>query len=448
MPKRNLVWILVIVVIGLLTWQLPPAVARRDSMYRTFGALVDIRAQIRKRYVEEVDDQLLVRGAIEGMLWQLDPYSQYIGPEAYEDFQERTNGELHGVGIEIELIKGKLTVISPIDDTPAFHAGVLPGDVITEIDGKGTEHMAIPEAADRIKGRAGTDVTLTLRRAGTGAIDKVTITRQVISLPNVKGWSRRADGTWDYIIDSENRIGYVRMASFAPTTVGQLDEAVKQLVEQDMRALVLDLRFNPGGLLTSAVDVVDRFLADGLIVETRGRWHRSERHMAKAEGTYAEMPLAVLVNDTTASAGEIVVGALRDHNRAIVIGERTLGKGSVQNLIELEEQNSAIKLTTAYYYLPSGELIHRTPAAEKSGKWGVEPLIEIELTDEETLAIIKSRRRSNILEVRPVSTTAPGASGERQDGSVSPVVDRQLEQALIQLRVKLHNLASGEGTGS
>jgi len=448
MPKRNLVWILVIVVIGLLTWQLPPTVARRDSMYRTFGALVDIRAQIHKRYVEEVDDKLLLRGAIEGMLWQLDPYSQYIGPEAYEDFRERTNGELHGVGIEIELIKGKLTVISPIDDTPAFHAGVLPGDVITEIDGKSAEHMAIPEAADRIKGRAGTDVTLTLRRAGTGAIDKVTITRQVISLPNVKGWSRRADGTWDYIIDPEHRIGYVRMASFAPTTVGQLDEAVKRLVEQDMRALVLDLRFNPGGLLTSAVDVVDRFLADGLIVETRGRWQRSERHMAKAEGTYAELPLAVLVNDTTASAGEIVVGALRDHNRAIVIGERTLGKGSVQNLIELEEQNSAIKLTTAYYYLPSGELIHRTPAAEKSGKWGVEPLIEIELTDEETLAIIKSRRRSNILEVRPVSTTAPGAWGERQDGSVSPVVDRQLEQALIQLRVKLHNLASGEGAGS
>jgi carboxyl-terminal processing protease len=441
MPKRNIAWILVIVVIGLLTWQLPPTVARRDSVYRTFGTLVDVRAQIHRRYVEEVDDEVLLRGAIEGMLRELDPFSQYIPPEEYGEFQERTNGELHGVGIEISLINGQLTVISPIDDTPAFYAGVMPGDVILEVDGKSTEQISVPEAAGWIKGEPGTKVTLALRRAATGRAEKVTLTRQVINLPNVKGWSRRADGSWDYMIDPQERIGYIRVASFAPSTAEQMDEAVKQMQKEGMRALVLDLRFNPGGLLTSAVDVADRFLSEGLIVETRGRWQRSERHVAKAEGTYPNFPMAVLVNQYSASAAEIVSGALRDHDRAMVIGEQTLGKGSVQNVIELEEHEAAIKLTTAYYYLPNGELIHRTPTAERTGKWGVQPLIEIKLTDEEIQQILESRRESGVLRVE-ASATQPGEPAGAEGRPVSPVLDRQLEQALIQMHVKLHEMAA------
>jgi len=440
MPKRNVAWILVILVIGLLTWQLPPTVARRDSVYRTFGALVDIRAQIHRRYVEEVDDEELVRGAIDGMLRRLDPFSTYIPPDEYGDFQERTNGELHGVGIEIDLINRELTVISPIDDTPAFHAGIMPGDVITGINGDSAEHISISEAARRIKGQPGTKVTLTLRRAATGRTEQVTITRRAIDLPAVKGWSRKADGSWDYMIDPQQRIGYVRLGSFVPTTLGQLDEAVEQLQAQSVRALILDLRFNPGGLLSSAVDVADRFLTEGVIVETRGRWQRSEKHVAKAEGTYPGFPLVVLVNRVTASAAEIVAGALGDHHRAIVIGEGTLGKGSVQNVIELEDHESAIKLTTAYYYLPNGELIHRTPAAEKSGKWGVEPLIEIRLADDEVKEILESRLASSVLRTGG-STSLPASTDDAPVDRPSPVIDRQLRQALIQLHVKLHEQA-------
>ena len=440
MPKRNIAWVLVILVIGVLTWRLPPTVARRDAVYQTFSSLVDIRAQIHRRYVEEVDDEELVRGAIDGMLRRLDRFSTYIPPDEYGDFQERTNGELHGVGIEIDLINGALTVISPIDETPAFHAGIMPGDVITEINGEGAERISISEAAKRIKGQPGTKVTLTLRRAATGKVEQVIITRQAINLPAVKGWSRKADGSWDYMIDGQQRIGYVRLASFVPTTLVQLDEAVKQLQADSMQALILDLRFNPGGLLNSAVDVADRFLTEGVIVETRGRWERSEKHVAKAEGRYPDFPLVVVVNQVTASAAEIVAGALGDHHRAIVIGERTLGKGSVQNIIELEDHESAIKLTTAYYYLPDGELIHRTAAAEKSGKWGVEPLIEIRLTSDETKQIIESRLASSVLRTGG-STSSPSASDDAPVDRPSPVIDRQLRQALIQLRVKLHEQA-------
>ncbi|HUW82876.1 MAG TPA: S41 family peptidase [Phycisphaerae bacterium] len=440
MPKRNVAWILVILIIGVLTWQLPPTVARRDAVYQTFGSLVDIRAQIHRRYVEEVDDEELVRGAIDGMLRRLDPFSTYIPPDEYGDFQERTNGELHGVGIEIHVMNGELTVTSPIDETPAFYAGIMPGDVITEINGESTEHLSISETARRIKGQPGTKVTLTLRRAATGKTEQVTITRQAINLPTVKGWSRKVDGSWDYMIDPEQRIGYVRLASFVPTTLRQLDEVVEQLQAESMQALILDLRFNPGGLLSSAVDVGDRFLTEGVIVETRGRWQRSEKHVAKAEGTYPNFPMVVLVNRVTASAAEIVAGALGDHHRALVIGERTLGKGSVQNVIELEGHESAIKLTTAYYYLPNGELIHRTPAADKSGKWGVEPLVEIRLTDEETKEILESRRESSVLRTGG-STSSPASSDDVAVDRPSPVIDRQLRQGLIQLRVKLHEQA-------
>jgi len=440
MPKRNVAWVLVILVIGLLTWQLPQTVARRDAVYQAFSTLVDIRAQIHRRYVEEVDDEELVRGAIDGMLRRLDPFSTYIPPDEYGDFQERTNGELHGVGVEIHMMNGELTVTSPIDETPAFYAGVMPGDVITEINGESAEKLSISEAAKRIKGQPGTKVTLTLRRAANNKKEQVTITRQAINLPAVKGWSRKVDGSWDYMIDREQRIGYVRLASFVPNTLRQLDEAVEQLQAESMQALILDLRFNPGGLLSSAVDVGDRFLSEGVIVETRGRWQRSEKHVAKAEGTYPDFPMVVLVNRVTASAAEIVAGALGDHQRALVIGERTLGKGSVQNVIELEDHESAVKLTTAYYYLPNGELIHRTQAAEKSGKWGVEPLVEIRLTDEETMEILDSRRESSVLRTGG-NASSPALSDDTAADRPSPVIDRHLRQGLIQLRVRLQQQA-------
>ena len=448
MPKRNVAWIFVIAVIGLLTWQLPTTVARRDSVYRTFGSLVDIRAQIHRRYVQKIDDQELLNGAIEGMLGKLDPFSTYISAEEYKDFQEQTQGELHGIGVEISLTNGELRIISPIDDTPAFHAGLMPGDVITGINGTRAEGMSIGDAAKLIKGAPGTSVTLTVRRAASGHEEEIAITRAAIELPKVKGWARTLDGTWDYMIDPDSKIAYIRVSSFTHKTAEQIREALEPMLAQGMRALIMDLRMNPGGLLTSAVDTADLFFSEGLVVETRGRHQRRGQHFAKPEGTLPDFPMAVLVNQYSASAAEIVAGALRDHGRAIVVGQRTFGKGSVQNIIELEGQDAAIKLTTARYYLPGGECIHRTPEAEKSGKWGVDPQVEINLTDDEVGEIWTTRRDSDILSVGPNGEPGHDAPAENQAARSTPVMDRQLTQAIIQMQQKLQERENAAATAS
>ncbi len=429
MPKRNLAWMLVIVLIALLFWKLPSTVARRDTVYRTFEPLVDIRSEILKNYVEEVDEKDLIRGAIEGMLQRLDPYSNYFGPEQMADLNRDTTGSFGGIGILLDMKDGWLTVISPIEDSPAFRSGVLAGDKLIEIEGESTKGMTMSDAVTRLTGKPGTKVKITVRHELKNEQVTMELTRDNIKIVSVKGWNRKNGADWDYMLDHEQRIGYIRVSKFMPDTAKSIDEAVKRLQGDGMKALVLDLRLNPGGLLESAIEVADLFLDDGVIVSTKGRWSQKKETVAKKEGTYPRFPVAVLVNRYTASAAEIVAGALRDHKRAVVIGERTFGKGSVQNVIRLEDGQGAIKLTTAYYYLPLGECIHKTKQAEAAKKWGVDPLIEVKLTDDELLDVIKSRGDADIIRPSSQPTTTQGKSGV--------VIDRQLDQALKILKVEL-----------
>lgn len=418
MPRRNLVWLLVVVVLGVGLWVYPHTILRRDILYREFGPLLDVRAQIKKYYVEEVSDAALLRGAIRGMLQDLDPFSDYFDGEEYTQFKKRAAGQFSGIGVEVSIRDGYLTIVSPIDDSPAFAAGLRTGDRILEIDGASTLNMTLAQAVVQISGDAGTRVRLKIRPAGSEETREVCITRNVVMFQSVKGYRRHENGAWDYLLDREGGIGYVRVSNFDENTPEQLDRAVQTMYEEGLRGLIVDLRDNPGGLLKTAVSIVDRFLSHGQIVSTKGREWEEEIWSAKPESNYrTQVPLVILVNDGSASASEIVAGALRDHNRAVLVGERTYGKGSVQNLIEINKGESALKLTTAYYYLPKGERIHQK---------GVVPDVEVKLTREEKRLLLAERQA-------PTTTRAATSPATTR----AAPVDRQLEKAIEIMRGRL-----------
>ncbi len=419
MPKRNLVWLLVVVALGVGLWVYPNTLLRRDMFYREFSPLLDVRLQIKKNYVDEVDDKLLLRGAIRGMIQELDRFSDYYDAEEYAQFKKRAAGHFTGIGVEVTLKDGYLTVLSPIEDTPAYAAGLQTGDRILEIDGVKTDNMTLGQAVALISGESGTQVRLKISPAGDEPPREVTVVRGLVTLHSVKGYRRCPDNTWDYFIDRPAGIGYVRLTSFDENTPEQLDRAMRAMFEQGLQALIIDLRDNPGGLLKTAVAIADRFLDSGRIVSTRGRASEEEIWSASAKSNYRkQVPLVLLINDGSASASEILAGALHDHGRAILVGEKTYGKGSVQNLIELGNGESALKLTTAYYYLPNGERIH--------GK-GVEPDCEVKLTREEKRTVLPDRR---LLTTTSRTATAPVTSAPA-------VVDRQINKAVELLREKL-----------
>lgn len=438
MPKRNLAWTLVIFLVVLLFWTLPGTLAGRDSLYRAFGPLVEARAQIQKYYYKDVDDDVLLDGAIRGMVEQLDPYSSYIPLNKYADFRDReTEGVFNGVGIEVDLVNGAPTVVGPIEGTPAFLAGITGGDEILAVDGEPTTNMRLLDVVNAITGEPGTSVTLRLRGPGDSDPRDVTLRRTRIAIASVKGASRKADGTWDFWIDRENRIGYVRISTFVESTVPQLRTALRELNEGGVAGVILDLRFDPGGLLQSAVHTVSCFLDDGLVVSIRGRRSDERKWHATPEDTLVRVPLVVLINRESASASEIVSGALQDHGRATIVGTRSFGKGSVQNMIELAG-HGAIKLTTAYYYLPSGRPIHRLP---NSTKWGIDPDVVVTLSEAERDALKYGRRQAEAVSGndRDEPTTAPA------DGSV--IMDRQLAEA-IHILLDKTSQPVGEPAGS
>jgi len=440
MPKRNIVWIVIAAVIAILLWKVPETIIRQDRLLNQFGPMVDIQFRILKSYVEPVDDQALLRGAIEGMLGQLDPYCKYYNQEEYEQFHKQTEGQYTGIGIEVAMTTdGELVVISPIEGSPAFQAEVLANDRIRKIDDKKTDGITLLKAVELITGKPGTEVALTIYRPSTKDTIIKKITRQLIEVRTVRGWARTEDWEWDYLIDPKYRIGYVRVSSFERLTTEQLDEVIEDLIpNKQIRALILDLRDNPGGLLPAVVDMANRFLSEGIIVSTKGRSTTVQPYLAIREHTYpADIPLAVLINGGSASASEIMAGALKDHNRAILVGEKTFGKGSVQEVYQIPGQDgsiSRIKLTTAYYHLPKGERIHGH---------GVEPHKLVELTPEEHIELNKSRiavySTAKIpTTTRAATTTAPAAK------RVEIIIDRQLQTALDALKEKLTTRASND----
>ncbi|HOA73802.1 MAG TPA: S41 family peptidase [Phycisphaerae bacterium] len=433
MPKRNIIWILVAGVVALLLWKIPESAVRRDDLYTKYGPLLDVRVQVLKHYVEGVSDAKLLKGAVDGMLSHLDPYCAYFDQKEYEQFDKRTKGQFYGIGVEVTRLPGEgLLIVSPIEGSPAFQAGLRAGDRITGIDGLKTDNMPLAKGVELISGKPGTSVHLTLYRPSTEETFSRTVTRGLITVRTVRGWARNGEWDWDYLIDPEHRIGYVRISAFEGQTPEQFDEVIRDLLARHhMRGLVLDVRDNPGGLLPKVVSIVDRFVREGRIVSTKRRVGPEQTYIATGKDLYPDFPMAVLINRGSASASEILAGALRDHGRATLVGERTFGKGSVQELIPLENGNGAIKLTTAYYYLPNGERIHGH---------GVAPHIVVDLTPEEKSAMLESQvavfstslTPSTQPSTQPATATAPDPTAR-----VEMLIDRQLQEALKVVREQL-----------
>ena len=322
----------------------------RDS-YENLEIFTNILAIVQKNYVDPVSAKQLIEGAINGMLTSLDPHSAYLTPDLYRELQVDTQGSFGGLGIEITVKNGILTVVSPIEDTPAFRSGIKPGDQILKIEGEFTKDMSLVDAVKKMRGPKGSKVTLTLRREGVAELFDVQVMREIIQIQSVK--SRALDKGY----------GYVRVTQFQERTDEDLEKAIDKISKQDggkLEGLVLDLRNNPGGLLTQAVRVSDLFIDAGMIVYTDGRLEsQKQRYYAHKRKDRVECPMVVLVNGGSASAAEIVAGALQDHRRALVLGTQTFGKGSVQTILPLGD-NSALRLTTARYYTPRGRSIQAT----------------------------------------------------------------------------------------
>ncbi|MDG2320027.1 MAG: S41 family peptidase [Rhodospirillaceae bacterium] len=347
-----------------------------DDTYRQLELFGNVFERVRKDYVEDVSDQDLIEAAINGMLTSLDPHSSFLSAKSFEDMQEQTKGEFGGLGIEVTLENGFVKVVSPIDDTPAYDAGLQPGDYITGIDGDNVLGLTLGEAVEMMRGPVDTDITITIRREGVEAFD-VTLTRAVIQIRSVR---HRVEGD----------VGYLRVTSFTEQTQVGLEnsiESIKNELGGLLKGYVLDLRSNPGGLLDQAVSVTDTFLDRGEIVSTRTRYsEETERRTAKKGDLTDGLPIVVLINDGSASASEIVAGALQDHGRAIILGTKSFGKGSVQTIIPMQD-SSAMRLTTARYYTPSGRSIQGT---------GIEPDILVVPATVERLAARNRRSESSL----------------------------------------------------
>jgi carboxyl-terminal processing protease len=336
----------------------PNVAAVAKDAYDNVELFANVLTLVQKNYVDDVSTQQLIEGAITGMLSSLDPHSAYLPPEFYGELQVDTKGSFGGLGIEITVKNGILTVVAPIEDTPAAQAGVKAGDMIIKIDDDFTKDMTLVDAVRRMRGPRGTKVKVTLRREGVPEFINLVLTREVIKIQSVK--SRML----------EKGYGYLRITQFQERTSNDLEAAIEKQEKEPggISGLVLDMRNNPGGLLTQAIKVSDLFLDGGLIVYTDGRLDsQKQKYYAHKTGSHVDYPMVILVNGGTASASEIVTGALQDHKRALVLGTQTFGKGSVQTILPLEtgpgegdKEKSAIRLTTARYYTPNGRSIQAT----------------------------------------------------------------------------------------
>ncbi len=412
--------------------------AANDSDYELYKVLADTIDQVERNYVTKVNRHELIESAIRGVMTKLDPYSSYISADELGRFRTAVDSEFAGIGIQITADDGRLHILSPMYGTPAYRAGLLAGDRIVEIDGKGTDGMTLDDAVGKLKGEEGTSVSLTVVHPGKGVKEKVTIKREKIHIDTVLGDHRKPDGTWDFVFDPKQHIGYVRVTAFSRDTAEELRRVLAQLKGENLRGLILDLRFDPGGLLSAAIEVSDMLISKGRIVSTKGCNSPERTWDASKEGTFEGFPVAVLVNRYSASASEIVAACLQDHKRAVIIGERTWGKGSVQNVVELEDGHSALKLTTASYRRPNGKNIHRFPDAKESDEWGVMPDsgYEIKLSDGEMLALMHDRRDRDIL--RPATSNgAPATPEPPATDKKLPSVDRQLQAALKYLGTEM-----------
>ncbi len=414
----------------------------------------------------QVPAGLLVVEFLEGANFELDDYTSVIWPAEARDFDKIMMGGFEGVGIQLGLdeMTNRLKVITPLEDSPALEAGLQPDDIIIAVDGASTKGWTTEDAVKNIMGPAGSKVVLTILRPRTGEEIPFELIRRNIVLTSVRGVNRAPTDSdaWNYMLDDEAGVAYVRLTNFLPSSHRELDRALRDARRQGMQALILDLRHNPGGLLDVAVDVVSNFLEGGEVVSTRGRKEYDVREPVSGKARYANLPLVVLVNEGSASASEILAGALQDYGRAIVLGDRTFGKGSVQHIRTLPD-SARLKLTTALYYLPSGRSPHKRPDAKT---WGVSPDWELKLTPKEFRRVIEMERESYIIhnegdskelteeerekrlaklkdddeedeDSEPELLTEDDIQWIESDPYEAPKTDPQLETALLLLRVKL-----------
>lgn len=409
----------------------PVQAASEDEYFELMKLFVDSFEQIDRNFVEKVDRRELVEAAMRGMILKLDPYSSYIDTTELKQFNESVDQEFGGIGIQVTVDPKtrQLMVMTPLPGTPAYRAGIRAGDHIVEIDGKPTADFVdgreMDTAVKMMRGKPGEVVKVKIQHSGASSAETLDIVRAVIKTPTVLGDHYDEAGDWSFLVQGEDKIGYIRLSSFGRNSVEEVRDALDTLKKQGMKALILDLRFNPGGLLSAATAISDFFVDSGVIVSTKGRNTEEQIYKAKRAGTYSGFPMVVLVNRYSASASEIVSACLQDHKRAVVIGERTWGKGSVQNVIELEGGKSALKLTTASYHRPSGKNIHRLPKATEKDEWGVMPNegFEVKLSTEEMGKLFDARREREILR--------PG------EASKSEFVDTQLAKGLTYLKEHL-----------
>jgi len=383
--------------------------------YKQLNVFGDVLELVRSDYVDDVTDDTLVEGAINGMLTSLDPHSNYLNSKNFNDMKVQTRGEFGGLGIEVSMENGLVKVVSPIDDTPAANAGLKPGDLITHLNGNPVQGLTLPEAVEKMRGPVNSDLTLTIRREEREPFD-VKLTRAIIKIRSVRSH-----------LEGKN-IGYIRITSFNEQTDVGLNNAMKNLKQQaggKLVGLVLDMRNNPGGLLDQAVAVSDAFLDKGEIVSTRGRRSDDAQRYNARPGDIAQgLPIAILINGGSASASEIVAGALQDHHRAILMGTRTFGKGSVQTIIPLAG-HGAMRLTTARYYTPSGRSIQAK---------GIDPHIIVEAAKIEQAAAKDDKAKT-----AAADKTKKPEGGAEQQSTVDPSIigtpnDYQLARAVDMLR--------------
>ncbi|MCI0641036.1 MAG: S41 family peptidase [Gemmataceae bacterium] len=345
------------------------AVEQGEKNSDTLKTLQEVQKKLREVFVGPVDDKKLAAAALRGLLKALDdPYTDYVPGDEFTQLQTQLQGSFAGIGAQLAVVNKRLKVVTPLEDSPALKAGLRPGDAIDEINGASTQDMPIQKAVQTIVGEPGTTVKLKVTHAD-GKAEEVSITRARVNLRTVHGFRRGDDGKWVFMADPESKIGYVQVLQFNKTTAKDLRDSVSAQQKDGLKGLIVDLRFCPGGLLDAALDTCKLFLAKGGILKTRGPGAQERSWEADGKDTLGDFPIVVLVNEHTASAAEIVAGALRDHKRGVVVGSRTFGKGSVQMIVKLEE-GGALKVTTAYHYLPSGRNIQKRPG---EADWGVDP---------------------------------------------------------------------------
>ena len=388
----------------------------------------------------ELPQPVLIAQFAEASLSSLDDYTVIIWPRQVQEFEKLMTNEFSGIGIEISKPKGLLTVTSLLPDTPAYTSGLDAGDTIEAVDGLQTKDMTLTCAVKKITGPKGTPVKLTIKRAGEEKTRDIVITRGKIVVPTIRGWQRTDSGRWQYMIDQENHIGYIRLTSFSAESSEDLEKVLDKLEAQDLNGLVLDLRYNTGGLLESAIDVADKFLKEGLIVQRHSGFGRLPIYAeAKKRGTHPNYPLVILVNANSASASEIVAGALADkvHKRAILVGTRTHGKGSVQTITNIIGDGAQMKYTMAYYHLPSGQRVESRKEMKKQDRedWGVGPNIEVTLISEEIKEMIDVQRANDVL----VKADHDNANDVVKKFTLEETLtaDRQLAIGLLVIRSKI-----------